>query len=187
MAVLRAWYWRFFTILGQKYAHQVLSMKYTLIAPSDRLGAAGFVVLATTPVTWLILYFVAEGLFRIFVAMGTGEACGLLPLVIIDYVCRPLFRPTKRQLPLVSDEVIAQGDHDLTISSCRRKPEWKHPYAIRYHRAFFRVVGQKTQTFGPRPYVYTLRRLGPGEVASGLRDYDPRDILSIPYQVQRLL
>jgi hypothetical protein len=31
-------------------------------------------------------------------------------------------------------------------------------------------------TRGPRPYVYSLRRLPPGEIAGGLKDYTPEDV-----------
>lgn len=188
--LLRVWYGRFFAMLGEQYTDTVVRMKTNYIRPSGTIGQAGVLFFITTPLTWLIVFFVAEGLFRTVVALGTGEACGTFPLFIVDWLSRALFSsPGSKQevVALVADEVSpGDGKCDLRISSCRRKPEWKPPYAIRYGGSFFRIIGEK-RAGGARPFVYTLRRLAPGERASGLREYTPEDVLHTPYQVDRLL
>lgn len=187
--VFRVWYGRFFAMLAEQYVSTVQRVKTNYIQPSDTIGEAGFLFFMTSPLTWVILFFLAEGLFRTFVALGTGEACGTFPLVFIDWLSRALFSSpgSKQEITLVPDEVSpGDGKCDLRISSCRRKPEWKPPYAIRYGGTFFRIIGEK-RTGGPRPFVYALRRLAPGEKASGLREYTPDDVLRTPYQVDRFL
>jgi len=188
LAVMRVWYMRFFMTLAEKYVHYVDTTNQRTIYTQEAVSQAGFVAFLLTPLTWIVFFFVAEGLFRTFVAMATGEACASLPLFATDCLYRVATRASAPpELPLVRDEITA-GDAtcDLKISSCRRKPDWKHPYTIRYAGAFFQVVGEQTDGAGPRPYVYRLRRLAAGEIARGLRDYDPDDVLSPVYQVERL-
>ena len=188
LAVMRVWYLHFFTTLAEKYVHYVDTTKDARIYTQEAVTQAGFVAFLFTPLTWVTSYFVVEGLLRTFVALATGEACPSLPLVGVDYFCRlATCRPAAPELPLVRDE-ISTGDAtcDMKISSCRRKPDWKHPYTIRYAGAFFQIIGEQANGAGPRPYVYRLRRLAPGDVARGLNDYDPAEVLTPPYHVDRL-
>jgi hypothetical protein len=48
------------------------------------------------------------------------------------------------------------------------------------------VIGENYIGRGPRPYVYSLRRLPMGEIARGLKEYDPRDVLTPVFRVERL-
>jgi len=60
--------------------------------------------------TWVIFYFVAEGLFRTFVALATGEPCASFPLFAVDYLYRVATRRSAApELPLVRDEITAGG------------------------------------------------------------------------------
>jgi len=188
LAVMRAWYMRFFMMLAEKYVHYVEATKDARIYTQEAVTQAGFIAFLFSPLTWMILYFVAEGLLRVFVALASNEACPSFPLLAADYLYRLATRkPAAPDLPLVRDEITA-GDSkcDMRICSCRRKPDWKHPYTIHYAGAFFQVVGDQANGAGPRPFVYRLRRLAPGDIARGLREYDPDDVLHPRYQVERL-
>jgi len=177
--VLRIWYMKFFTILGDRYA------QYTVDSGNDRMfapelvGQAGFLAFAANPLTWFILYFGIEGVLRALAALTTGEVCGVLPLCALDYGFRLAFSRRKpADLALVRDEILP-GDSscDIRISSCRERPDWKYPFTIRYERAYFQVISADVMDRGPRPYIYSLRRLPAGEIARGLREYHPDDVL----------
>jgi hypothetical protein len=145
----------------------------------NRIGALAYILFLLNPITWLVGYSIFEGLVRAVAAVSTGEAYGTFFLTMVEHLHRWATRPPARKaLPLVRDEVLPGGDTcDLKIASCRKKPEWKYPYTIRYAGAFFQVVGDTDFGAGARPYVYVLRRLPPGEKAGGLKTYDPEDIL----------
>jgi len=114
--------------------------------------------------------------------------CGILPLCAVDFAHHLATRGrSKQELPLVRDEILP-GDRscDLKIASCRKRSDWKFPFTIRYESAFFQVVAEHFANAGPRPYIYSLRRLPPGEVARGLRDYHPDDVLVPVSRIQSL-
>lgn len=137
--------------------------------------------------TVAVAYLGVEGLLRSYLAMTTGTVHGTVLLGIAESCTSLITRPAKRaQLPLVADE-IGNGDAgcDLKISSCREKRDWKYPYAIRYEGTFFQVIASQDVRNGPRPYVYSMRRLPPGEIAGGLKDYNTRDILQTG-QIERI-
>jgi len=180
--VLRYWYMTFFNLIGSAYANVVMNSKdespVTKIAP-EFIGGAGFFVVAWNPITWLILYFFVEGILRLAAAVIAGQTYGILPLCAVDFIYgRAMRRCTDRELPLVPDEVLP-GDAtcDLKIATCRTHPDWKYPFTIRYERTFFQVIAAQFGKAGPRPYIYSLRRLPPGEIARGLREYHPDDVL----------
>jgi hypothetical protein len=130
--------------------------------------------------TGFAAYFCVEGIVRFYAGVSSGEGLGSFPLSAIADLCRIAKRSAARpKLPLVRDEVLS-GDAacDLKIASCREKSEWSYPYTIRYAGAYFQVTGKTQMKAGPRPYIYSLRRLPPGEIARGLKDYSPDDILT---------
>jgi hypothetical protein len=130
------------------------------------------------PLTWLISYFSLEGAARSVAALTTGEVYGTLPLWAVDFAMRRMHRH-RSEPPLVADEITAgDGSCDMKIASCRPKLAWKYPFTIRYAGAYFQVVASADLGAGPRPHVYSLRRLPPGEIARGLQDYRPEDVLS---------
>jgi hypothetical protein len=180
MCALRTWYLAFFGFLGDKYTWYFFNSDQGTLYTWDAVTQAGFITFITLPLTWLIFYFFLEGVVRIVAAVVTTEVYGTFPLFALAW----LFGLRKRWralplLPLVKDEIL-RGDAkcDIRISSCRERPEWRYPYTIRYERAYFQVISSKHTLIGARPYVYSFRRLPPGEIARGLRDYSPEDVLS---------
>ncbi|MGH9734173.1 MAG: hypothetical protein ACRD8A_06260 [Candidatus Acidiferrales bacterium] len=149
---------------------------------ANRVGMFAIVWFWLNPVTWLVVYFVFEGTARFLAGLVTGEAYGIAPLWALEHIWRltELRRQNARtNPPLVADE-ITPGDRtcDMKIASCRSKPDWRYPFTIRYAGAYFQVIASVDLTVGSRPHVYSLRRLPPGEIAGGLRDYDPADVLT---------
>lgn len=147
---------------------------------NERIGLFAYVWFWTNPITWIVAYFCIEGVTRLLAALVTGEAYGMVPLCAIDYAIRRVERSRiKPELPLVPDEVTpGDGACDMKIAACRARPEWKYPFTIHYGGAYFQVVASMNLGAGPRPYIYSLRRLPQGEIARGLREYHPDDVLT---------
>ena len=184
--VLSLWYVHFFSMLGDHYARYA-SSREAIMAP-EIVGEAGFLVFASYPLTWVILYFGLEGIFRSFAAAVGNEVLGIFPLYAVERLCRLVrVRRTAPCVPLVPDE-ITPGDAtcDIKISSCRKRSGWEYPFTIRYERAYFQVIAERFIGAGPRPYIYSLRRLPLGEVARGLKDYHPDDVLVPEHRVESL-
>lgn len=182
LLALSSWYMRYFGMLGDKYVEYVANAQGGPFA-WESVAHAGFFTFLSQPLTWLILYFGIEGTFRTFAALTTGEVYGTVPLWGLEHAFRlAMRRRPKPEVPLVRDEVTSGGSAcDIRVYSCRRKTEWRYPFTIRYGGAYFQVFEEKIVDVGPRPYLYLLRRLPPGEVARGLAEYDPDDVL-VPVQ-----
>jgi hypothetical protein len=186
LLVLRIWYVNVLGMLSDAYAKSVLDDARNLTVVPEVFGGAGFIVFASNPITWLILYFGLEGILRMTTAVVSGECYGILPFYVLDFVYTGVLRlrRPRQELTLVRDEILRGDDAcDLKIASCRKRPDWKYPFAIRYGGAYFQVIALESTLLGARPYIYALRRLPPGEIARGLRDYDPDDVL---YEVPRI-
>jgi hypothetical protein len=146
------------------------------------MGFAAFVTFLVHPLTWALFYFWLEGALRTLAALLTEESPGTLPLVLVDRAWRVTQRRREQaRVPLVRDDV-AQGDGkqpwDMKIASCRPKPSWKYPLAIRYEGEFYQVVGEASAVaMAARPHVYLLRRANPREPLRGLEHYDPESVL----------
>lgn len=155
---------------------------------TERMGLFAYIWFWLNPITWVIAYFGLEGIIRSLAALSSGECYGTVPLFLVERFTRQVARrrPTPT-LPLVSDE-ITNGDAtcDIKIASCREKTNWKYPFTIRYAEAYFQVVGEIHLGAGPRPYLYSLRRLPPGEIARGLKEYHPTDVLSAPSRIEKI-
>jgi hypothetical protein len=184
---LAVWFMSYFGSLSDRYATAMDAGQGSMVG-SEFVGGAGLLTFATHPLTWLILYFAIEGVFRVVGALTTGEVVGTLPLYGVDALWRLASlrrgKPGAQELPLVPDEITPGGEtSDIIIATCRKRDGWKYPFTLRYGGAYFQVIDEKFINAGPRPYIYALRRLPIGEVARGLKNYDPRDVLVPEYKV----
>jgi hypothetical protein len=176
--VLSVWYLKFFGVLGKKYVEYLLHTDQRSLFSWEAFSQAGSHAFLTNPLTWVIVYFGCEGILRALAALASQEIFGTLPLWAIERVYRLTQMRQPFQLPLVPDEVTGgNATCDIQIASCRKRPEWKYPFTIRYGGAYFQVVADKFIGAGPRPYIYSLQRLPAGEIARGLQNYDPKDVL----------
>ncbi|HWG57484.1 MAG TPA: hypothetical protein VN661_00395 [Candidatus Acidoferrales bacterium] len=148
------------------------------------MGTLGFWF---NPVTWLCISFTLEGILRGLGGLFAGEARGMAVISAGRWLYLRIKPEPAAQLPLVTDEITpGDADCDIKISSCRLKGEWRYPYTIRYAGGYFQVMAHKNLGAGPRPHVYSLRRLPQGEIAGGLKEYDPGDVLTPPLKLQRI-
>jgi hypothetical protein len=189
----------FVSLLPQGWRGAVFAQAPSLLAPGAIIsGAITFLISVLLLAAWftgdmgvhwargqaflfatLVGYVAFEGLIRAYLGLTTGEVHGIFVFGILEAIWGLFTRPAARpKTELVADEVTPGGTTcDLSISSCREKRDWKYPYAIKYEGTFFQVTGSSYVANVPRPYVYSLRRLQPGEIAGGLKDYTTRDVL----------
>lgn len=186
LLALSFWYMYYFAAIGAKYSAFSLTSGHFAFPSVELAGEAEFVTFAVNPLTWLILYFGLEGILRTVGAFTTGEVVGTLPLYGLEYAWRKVKRKRAApELPLVTDEITPGGEAcDIRIASCRQREGWKYPFTLRYAGAYFQVIDEKNMGVGPRPYIYSLRRLPAGEVARGLKNYDPSDVLTPVERIQ---
>jgi len=173
VVALVSWYSIFVTMASQAISHSPHPG-----AGSNRIGVFVYVWFWINPITWLVAYFGLEGVVRAMAALANGDVCGTLPLFLIDRLLNRGEKPG-REAPLLADEVLpGNKTSDMRVASCKAKIGWEYPFTIRYEGAYFQVVSCLQLRGGLRPYVYSLRRLPPGEIARGLKDYHPEDALA---------
>lgn len=179
LVLLSFWYLLFFGALDSRYVHYLDETMSAVPYAAEFVGEGGLIGLIINPFTWLIVYFGFEGAARAFAALATGEVVGTLPLYLLEFAWRHIKRkrPTPEP-PLVPDEVTPGGGTcDIQIASCRKREGWVYPFTLRFAGGYFQVMDHKCITVGPRPHIYSLRRLPIGEPARGLQPYDPTDVL----------
>lgn len=184
LVALLVWYSIYVRLAGDALAHSSAGSD----SGGERMGLFAYVWFWLNPITWIVAYFGLEGALRSVAALSAGESYGTLPLFLAERLYQLAARPSKKsELAPVSDE-ITPGDAtcDMKIASCRAKPDWKYPFTIRYGGAYFQVIANIHLGVGPRPYVYSLRRLPPGEIARGLKEYHPEDVLTAVQRLERI-
>jgi hypothetical protein len=178
------WYSYSVTHHTQLQLSRALQAHPDIVTPPQLIGLMSYVLVALNVVTWAIAWFWLEGIVRAVGAAVTGETVGTLPLWLIDQFYRFFHRRSehRRRPALAQDEVAWCKDGQaevLRVMSCRPKPTWKNRPTVRIKEEFFQV-DKSIPGSGPRPYVYHLRRLQPGEIIRGLENYDPRAPLREP-------
>ncbi len=145
------------------------------------MGFGSLVVFVLHPLTWVLCYFSAEGIYRAFASAIHSEAPGSGPLALADWGVRTMKRRAyERRVPLVADTV--RHDHlgkewNLKVESCRPKPLWKQRKVIKYKEEFYQVIGEWEGGTAARPHVYLLRAAAAGEAFRGMEIYDPSEPL----------
>ncbi len=148
--------------------------------PGQAIGFSALVLLLMHPFTWLMGFFVIEGLVRWLAAAFTEQTFATLPLAFADWCYgkasgRPaegdaLHMPSARvqlqslllavkekiismRLPEVADELLERsegGEAYLEIHSSHSKAEWVPPKTVRIGDAYFRLE-QLASGEKPRP------------------------------------
>jgi hypothetical protein len=158
--------------------------------PGQAMGFAALVLWLIHPLTWLILFFAAEGMVRMLAAFSTGEIFATAPLALLAWCYRkaagrPLQAeavdtPTVREhlqsflaavkervliarVAEVPDELIEAPGRSagVEIHSSRPKAEWIPPRIIRIGEGYFRLE-RVEQRKSARPFVFILTKLPAG-------------------------
>lgn len=146
------------------------------------LGFVSLVEFLIQPLTIMVGYFIFEGFVRGTAAFITGEVVGTLPLILIDKGAERLgrYREEKRQGPVLPDLVSAPpvegSGYDLSVASCRAKPNWDHLMTISHQDTLYEVADY-IEAAPPRRHVYLLRRAPANKVVRGLCNYHPEEIV----------
>jgi hypothetical protein len=184
LVALLVWYSIYVSLAADALAHSSAGSG----SSGERMGLFAYIWFWLNPITWVVAYFGLEGASRSLAALSAGESYGTLPLFLAERLYQLAARPSKKsELAPVSDEV-TPGDAtcDMKIASYRAKTDWKYPFTIHYGGAYFQVIASIHLGAGPRPYVYSLRRLPPGEIARGLKEYRPEDVLVAVQRLERI-
>ena len=147
------------------------------------VGLIGVLSYLLTPLAWVTLYCLVEGILRaldaVFSERMLGVAFVVLPWRAVVAVRKRAARQRLRELlgPDRPDEVIV-GEPGaavaLTIFSAREKP-WLEHQVLEYRDDFYRVTGHNLVSRGlHHVYRYDLHHFEHGEVIRGvLLHYDP--------------
>lgn len=172
-------YLRWIAYLGALFAQAYAASGMEM---SERNYAAGVGMTALTsymlrPVTLVLVYFTLEGLLRMTAALITSETVPTLPLVLVAFLHRRLEHNRQENYwGMRVHDVVQQGDgtdFDLRVLSCRPK-DWGSLVTLSYDGELYVVEGVERAP-SPRRFAYLLRKLPPGTVARGLREYDPEE------------
>jgi hypothetical protein len=146
------------------------------------MGFVSLVEFLIQPLTIVIIYFMIEGAVRFSAAMITGEIVGTLPLVLADKAVQLVQerRDEQRKGEIVPDLVapapVEGSGYELSVASCRAKPNWDHLMTVAYQDGLYEVADY-IEAAPPRRHVYLLRRAPEHKVVRGLHPYDPDEIL----------
>jgi len=196
------------TVLGYWYLYEMMRRTGQIMDMADngKLGpgleehqirGAALTLFYMSPVTWMLLYFFAEGAVRLCAAAFTGKVYGSLPIWIVERVSFAIRKPQEARvaetvketarsiaasvrervmearLEDVEDELRVEedgGDEVLEIWASRRKADWEPPKTVRVDEIFYRLEESRVAA-GPRPFQYRLRKVGAGVMGRTVLQY----------------
>jgi hypothetical protein len=158
------------------------------------------------PFTWLLAYFILEGVVRLCSAAFSEMIVGILPLFLFDRIFLNPFRTSTKnrggesgirnnpssvwstiweRLRIAHSDQVPDGlffhksgtDDFLEIAACRRKDDWNPPRVVRFEENFYRLESVSVGS-GPRPFRYVLRRLSAGVPGRSVLLYSPTNALA---------
>lgn len=206
IVALGYWYMYGMTWLVDRMVSARLSGKLGENVTLKMVGGAALGIWAVHPLTLLLVYCMFEGGARFCVAAFGDQNPGILPLALIDWIffrrSRPQNPASVRPMGSVADHARSlvdavrerillaregeqpdelrfrneQGEDLLEIRASRRKPGWDPPRVVRMEDAYYRLEAFANKT-GPRPFLYTLRRLSAGVPGSNVLIYFPPEAL----------
>ena len=205
-AIVASGYWYMYAMgkLVDRGVDAAASGKLGPAVTDQQISAVALSLWAAHPLTWLLAFFIFEGVIRLCAASFTGSVYGTLPLALFDKI---LFAPFRRRPPglapdpglrsnatsfwsafrerllvartsEVPDELHFKKsgtEEILEILSSRRKDDWAPPRVVRYEQTYYRLEFSGTLS-GPRPFRYTLRRLSTGVPGRSVLIYAPMEV-----------
>jgi hypothetical protein len=206
IVALGYWYMYGMTWLVDRIVSAGLNGKLGENVTLKMVGGAALGIWAVHPLTLLLVYCMFEGGARFCVAAFGEENPGILPLAVVDWIffrrsrprnpasvrpagsvadnARSLVNAVRERILLARegeqpDELSFRkegGEELLHIRASRRKPDWDPPRVVRIEEAYYRLEASATKT-GPRPFLYTLRRLSAGVPGSNVLIYSLPEVL----------
>jgi hypothetical protein len=180
VVAMLAWVGYFTRTAGWTYLASQPSLDY---GQFFGVGALAYVSFLLTPVAWVLLYLLVEGVVRALEASLTGRGLGLafisLPWRLVELAGRTSASARIALLigPARADEVVPADDSRwrmLEIYSVEDKA-WSEAQVVEYLGTFYTLTGRRLVPRGPHhAYRYLLHPLDPNEVIRGtIVRYDP--------------
>jgi hypothetical protein len=206
LAALGYWYKNAMTLWVDHGITNALAGKFGPGVKPEEIGGVALTVWWMHPLTWLLAYFLLEGTVRFGAAAFGEERLGILPLAFLDWIIFRRFRrrnpasvmeagsaagSARSLVEAVRERVLTSGESEkqdelrfrkeggeelLEIRASRRKQDWIPPRVVRIDDAYYRLEDSAVKT-GPRPFLYTLRRLPAGVPGRSVLLYSPPDVL----------
>lgn len=161
------------------------------------IGGMAWLLWVSHPLTWVIGYFCVEGAIRMCGAAFSDNLLGTLPLFVVDKAARLFSGESKTaqeapsaaasfigavsekileaRVPASADEISVRKDGSeeiLEIRASRKKVDWDPPRVVRIEDIYYRLE-DCGKCAGPRPFLYTLRRLSAGVMGRKVILYEP--------------
>lgn len=206
LAIIALAYWYSYSVTT--WVSRMLDSALSQSAPTGitdhEVGFAALVVLVTHPLTWVILFFVVEGMVRMCGGL-TDTVLAVFPLYLFDKIISAISRRGPAPQPGVPafaqsnvssyvgtmrDSIISARFRDLPdehllttagseelleIRSSNAKKEWDPPRVVRYQDRYYSLE-EFARGSAPRPFIYRLRRLPAGVPSRRVLIYDPEAV-----------
>jgi hypothetical protein len=197
LAGLLKWYSISMTTWVNRGLEVALNGKAGVGITDQAVGAMAWFMWANHPLTWVLGYFSVEGAVRLCGAAFSDSMLGTLPLFLVDKTVRVFFGGSKTaqdapgvvssfvhavsekllesSVPRSADEISFKkhgSEEILEVRASRRKPEWDPPRVVRFEDSYYRLE-ECSKCAGPRPFLYTLRRLAAGVPGRKVLLYEP--------------
>jgi hypothetical protein len=205
IALIALMYWYSYSVATwvSQALDNVLSKNAPTTITDHEIGFAALLIWTTHPLTWTIAFFGIEGMWRLCAAF-TDTVLGVFPLYLLEKMYSTIFQRgapapagtvefseshvssyvsamreevVTARLSQVADElwVVRNASEEiLEIRSCRPKPDWTPPRVVRYEDRYYRLE-ESERGSGPRPFIYTLRRLTAGVPGRTVLIYAPEE------------
>lgn len=128
--------------------------------------------------TFLLLFWVIEGVIRTIAAIGAKETLPDLLLFLVAMLHTKIDAENHERSmgARIRDDVqLDPSGERLQISSCRPK-QWTNLTTISHEDELYELVREEKAS-APRPFVYHLRKKPPTAVIRGIYAYDPNEAL----------
>ena len=128
------------------------------------------------PATLLLLFLAGEGALRAWSSFFTDEVIPSFPIRFYAFVQDRLAASKKQaefgpELPDLFERSTGET-RELRISAQKPKEGWRASIAVAVEGEFYQIARVET-TEGPRPFIYRLRKLQPGQIIRGSYSYVP--------------
>jgi hypothetical protein len=206
LLILTDWYMGSVPAWIEKVLDVLLNTNNGKQLTDHQIGFTGLLLFLMHPLTWVMIYFGAEGVVRLLAAAFTDSCFGTLPLGLLDKaiagisrMARGESRGDKGDAPsnlasltsTVRDKVLVArtaelpdelcfrkngAEELLEISASRPKEDWNPPKTVRYADIYYRLE-ESQRGGGARSFRYVLRRVSAGVQGRTVLVYAPKDFM----------
>lgn len=158
-------------------AVRLLQWRPQLSGTSDVVQSVGVLIASWEfliyPVSFLLLYFAAEGLTRFVAGLVSSQVLPSLPVFLAFRLHERLEhrRQAGRLGSLLPDTVEYLHHARVRIASAQVRPHWNSSITLGLGGVFYEIESKEPGLPG-RPFVYVLKPASPGRALRGYEEYD---------------